>query len=199
MRRAELAATAAPSFIGAWTLEPTALCDRLVAFFEANPARQQTGVVGGGVRADWKRSTDLTVRPRDLVRPDHADLLAYFEALYACYDDYLAQWPFLDRMLGRVAIGSFNLQRYLPGEHFAQIHCERSSLPSLHRVLAWMTYLNDVEAGGATHFEHYGLDVRPQKGLTLIWPADWTHAHAGRVLEAGRKYIVTGWMHLDLS
>lgn len=197
MKRADLGASAAPTFVGAWTIEPAGLCDRLVEFFEAHPERQQAGAVGGGVRAEWKRSSDLTVRPRELLRADHADLRAYFDRLHACYADYLAQWPFLDRMLARVAIGSFNLQRYLPGEHFAQLHCERSALPSLHRVLAWMTYLNDVEAGGATRFEHYGLEVRPQKGLTLIWPADWTHAHAGEVLVAGRKYIATGWMHLD--
>ena len=44
-----------------------------------------------------------------------------------------------------------------------------------------MTYLNDVadEDGGSTVFTHYGLEVQPQKGHTLIWPAEWTHAHKG--------------------
>ena len=39
------------------------------------------------------------------------------------------------------------------------------------------------------------LKIKPQKGKTLIWPAEWTHAHSGEVLNSGVKYIITGWMH----
>ena len=62
-----------------------------------------------------------------------------------------------------------------------------------------MTYLNDVEDGGATHFLHYDLTVQPEAGKTLIWPAEWTHAHAGQVLNSGVKYIITGWMHFPFE
>jgi hypothetical protein len=58
-----------------------------------------------------------------------------------------------------------------------------------------MTYLNDVDDGGLTTFEHYGVSVKPEAGKTLIWPAEWTHAHRGCVVEVGPKYIITGWMH----
>ena len=58
-----------------------------------------------------------------------------------------------------------------------------------------MTYLNDVEEGGSTYFSHYDLEIKPQKGLTLIWPAEWTHAHRGNILTKGKKYIITGWIN----
>ena len=57
-----------------------------------------------------------------------------------------------------------------------------------------MTYLNDVSEGGPTDFDHFGIEVQPKKGLTLIWPAEWTHAHKGNVVTWGSKYIITGWM-----
>mgnify|MGYP006089659835 FL=1 len=79
------------------------------------------------------------------------------------------------------------------------MHTERASLSGLHRVFAWMTYLNDVEDGGATHFPHYDLTVQPEAGKTLIWPAEWNHAHAGQVLNSGVKYIITGWMHFPFE
>jgi prolyl 4-hydroxylase len=189
---------ASPHFIGVWSLAPDPVCAQIVAFFEANADRHRSGAIGGGIQPDSKRSTDLTIRPRDLQRPDHAPLRRYFDLLFECYADYLAQWPFLGELFPRVAIGSFNIQRYVPGEHFARVHCERTTLASLHRALAWMTYLNDVEDGGATRFTHFGLAVQPCQGQTLIWPADWTHAHAGEVLGSGVKYVVTGWMHLDI-
>ena len=62
-------------------------------------------------------------------------------------------------------IGSFNLGRYLPGQHFQAMHTERSSLSTLHRLFAFMTYLNDVEEGGSTYFNHYDLNVQPKKVL----------------------------------
>ena len=109
--------------------------------------------------------------------------------------DGVIQFPFLDSMLPRVDLGSFNIQRYLPGGHFKLEHSERTSIINSFRVLVWMTYLNDVTDGGSTTFTHQDLEIQPQKGKTLIWPAEWTHAHLGNILNSGEKYIITGWMH----
>ena len=46
---------------------------------------------------------------------------------------------------------------------------------------------------GTTDFDHYGLKIKPEQNKTLIWPAEWTHAHTGSVLKSGTKYIITGW------
>ena len=42
------------------------------------------------------------------------------------------------------------------------------------------------------------IKVKPEKGKTLIWPAEWTHAHTGSILKSGKKYIITGWMHFGI-
>lgn len=195
MQRIELAVDKTPHFIGAWQMKDPALCDGIIEFFERNEALQRTGATGAGVNAAIKKSTDITVKPRDLQQASHAILNDYMQELHACYQDYLAQWPFLAGMLKEVDVGDFNIQRYFPSEHFAATHSERTNLGSAHRVLVWMTYLNDVEHGGATRFDYYGLEVKPERGKTLIWPAEWTHAHSGKVVTAGTKYIITGWMH----
>jgi hypothetical protein len=36
-----------------------------------------------------------------------------------------------------------------------------------------------------------------KKGLTMIWPTDWTHIHRGIVSETKEKMIVTGWYNFD--
>ena len=119
----------------------------------------------------------------------------YFTLLFDCHKDYILQWPFLNSVNQIYEIGKFNIQKYNPGQHFKKIHTERGSLGTLHRVFAFMTYLNDVEEGGSTYFSHYDLEIKPKKGLTLIWPAEWTHAHRGNILEKGKKYIITGWIN----
>ena len=58
-----------------------------------------------------------------------------------------------------------------------------------------MTYLNDIPDGGGTEFKFYpDVKIQAKKGLSLIWPTDFTHTHRGVVSEY-EKYIVTGWVN----
>ena len=188
-----------PSFIGSWRIEPQSVCDELVTHFERNKTNQQQGKVVGGTNLNIKNSIDLTILPKELLLPENKHFKTYFTALFECYSDYTSQWPFLKEFAKELHIGRFNIQRYQRHQHFQKIHTERSSISSLHRLFAWMTYLNDVplEDGGSTIFTHYDLEIQPQKGLTLIWPAEWTHAHKGSILTNNSKYIITGWMHFS--
>jgi len=200
VERLDLSSTAeAPHFIGSWVIDPVSLCNDLVAFFEAHPENHAQGKIAGGLNPESKKSLDLTIRPRELQQADHRPVRTYLEGLFACHQDYLQQWPFLQQVLPRAHIGSFNIQRYEPGGHFLKVHSERTTVATSHRVLAWMTYLNDVSSGGSTEFTHQGLIVQPKCGHTLIWPAEWTHAHRANTLDSGVKYIVTGWMHFPAS
>ena len=197
MQRIELEAVW-PHFIGSWQAASLSFCDELIGFFENHPENHTQGKTAGGLNLEAKNSVDLSIRPNDLQQVDHKPLRDYLELLFACHRDYLEQWPFLKTFFERADLGPFNIQRYRPGGHFLKLHSERTALASSHRVLAWMTYLNDVEDGGGTEFVHQQLEVKPSKGLTLIWPAEWTHAHRAKVLDSGEKYIITGWMHFPL-
>ena len=186
--------TLIPNFIGSWMIEPPSLCDELITYFESNIAKQQVGVSGVGRNLSVKNRRDISIAPNQLDLPGNEVFKLYTNSLFTCYKDYLVQWPFLAQIAQNLEMGSFNLGRYLRGQHFQKMHTERSSLDNLHRVLAWMTYLNDVDEGGETYFSHYGLNIKPRKGLTMIWPAEWTHAHKGNVLLGESKYMITGWL-----
>ena len=88
---------------------------------------------------------------------------------------------------------------YPPTGGYFVWHCERTNPYGDvgRRVLVFMTYLNDVEDGGETEFYYQKLRVKPEKGKTLIWPADWTHAHRGLTSKSQSKFIVTGWYEFD--
>ena len=181
-------------FIGSWNLENNKLCKEIINFFEENKNLQTPGASGAGVNQKIKKTTDIVVKPNNLKDKKFEVLKQYINELYKCYSDYQNQWPFLQSILKDVYIPSFNIQKYEKGGHFASLHSERTTLNTLHRLFAWMTYLNDVDDGGQTNFSHYRIKVKPEIGKTLIWPAEWTHAHTGEILKSGKKYIVTGWM-----
>tara|TARA_B100000575_G_C23105758_1_gene638241 strand:+ start:1242 stop:1841 length:600 start_codon:yes stop_codon:yes gene_type:complete len=184
-----------PNFIGSWFIEPLSISDEIINYFELNISKQRKGSSGYQINTDIKDTTDISIEPKDLTLPGNEIFTDYFNLLFECHKDYMSQWPFLNSVNSLYEIGNFNIQKYNPGQHFKKIHTERGNLGTLHRVFAFMTYLNDVEEGGSTYFSHYDLEIIPKKGLTLIWPAEWTHAHRGNIIKKGTKYIITGWIN----
>ena len=200
LERIKLETRETPHFVGCWKMQNTTTCDQLVAFHNQNRDLHRPGVAGSGkLDEQVKKSLDIVVKPRNLKDNKYSSFLVFMSHLKSCYLDYLEQWGFLKTVLPKVHIGSFNLQKYGEGGHFGALHSERTTLDTLHRSLVWMTYLNEGFDSGETHFPMLNLEVTPEKGKTLIWPAEWTHAHLGRKVSNGEKFIVTGWMHYPID
>ena len=183
------------NFIGCWNINDDNLCKQIIYFFNNNTSLQTQGKVGVGKDLKIKNSIDITINPKDLEKSEYQIFKKYFEQLHKCYLDYLNQWPNLEKMIKDLDIGQFNIQKYNQGGQFAGVHSERTSIKTVHRVFAWMTYLNNVNDGGSTNFAHFNIDIKPEIGKTMIWPAEWTHAHSGKIVNSEEKYIITGWMH----
>ncbi|VEP11328.1 2OG-Fe(II) oxygenase superfamily protein [Hyella patelloides LEGE 07179] len=69
-----------------------------------------------------------------------------------------------------------------------------NSSESLHRVLLFMYYLNDVSEGGETEFYYQKRLITPQAGRLVIAPAGFTHTHKGHIPLSDDKYILTSWV-----
>ena len=201
MKRIQITTSKNPNFIGMWIIDNKKSCSEIIHFFDNHKEKQREGKSARGLDHAWKKSTDLPIHPKDLnnPNPEYSCLSNYVKELYNCYIDYCDQWPFLKGIFPELDVGTFNIQKYLVGEHFKGIHSERTSITVLHRMFAFMTYLNDVDDGGETFFSHYDIKIKPETGKTLIWPAEWTHAHAGNIVKSGKKYIVTGWLHFPMQ
>ena len=198
-QRIEIESPLGPHFVGNWSALDADLCRELIGFFEDNPQLQKSGRIGGQVDTEARWSTDISIEPISLENASHAVFHRYFGVLHECFRDYCEQWDFLKSFVNKTHVGTFKLQKYEVGGHFAKLHSEKTSFRGLPRILVWMTYLNDIEDGGETEFTHYDLKIKPEAGKTLIWPAEWTHAHRGCPTLSGAKYIVTGWFQMTPS
>ena len=195
MKKLSTVSNKSPNFIGSWNIENDKLCNEIIKFFEDHKSMQRVGITALGYDPKHKKTTDMTITPSNLKDQKFSLFNSYFNLLKDCFLDYRNQYPFLKHeFFNRTHIGNFNVQKYNPGDHFSNLHSERVSLDSLHRLFAWMTYLNNVDDGGTTNFEYYDIKVKPEIGKTLIWPSEWTHAHTGSILKSGTKYIITGWI-----
>ena len=180
------------NFIHQEYLDDLNLCDEIIGAHRSYP-QKMNGIVflhGKPVLDTNRKDCEETIMQNFPYIFDK-----YVESLQKILMSYLEKYP---RSCAGVKFNiqeSANVQHYKPGGGFKIWHCERSSVqsPNNSRHLVFMTYLNDVTDRGETEFYHQNLLVQPRKGLTLIWPTDWTHTHRGVVSPTQDKYIVTGW------
>jgi len=177
------------NFIGAWYLDDTSTCDELINFWKITPNKGPGLSDNGIINKNTKDSIDTVLPPNaemssKYVRNLQTALLEYIKKYKWC-NDYC---PF------RIAEG-INLQYYPPKGGYHLWHTERfaATYPTVTRHLVFMTYLNDVTDQGETEFFHQKLKIKPEKGLTVIWPADWTFTHRGVASPTQEKFIATGW------
>jgi hypothetical protein len=186
------------NFIGGWYIDPK-ICDDLIKYYKKNP-NKYSGVVGDhgdptqvsfsqSVQTETKRSTEVTLEL------DSKMGKTYLDALQEVLVQYMEKYPYSNSYCRFTIKQGVQIQHYKPTEGFYNYHTERTSAKNDHgasRHLVFMTYLNDVSNGG-TEFYHQKLITPAEKGLTLIWPVDWTFTHRGVISPDQEKYITTGW------
>ena len=178
------------NFIGQWFIDDISICDELIEYHK-NSDVKHAGETSAGIVASEKLSIDV------LVDYNNTDPLIerYLRELKKVCDKYIEKYKFCNAYNPWNIVEGFNIQYYRPNDGYFAWHTERSTntSPNNNRHLAFMTYLNDVDDGGETEFYYQQIKVKPKKGLTLIWAADWTHTHRGITSPTQEKYIVTGW------
>jgi len=168
------------------------VCDDLINTFDLNKEKQ----IPGGfcknekylVDKEWKDSIDLNINPQN------SDLVKYKKELSKVLKNYCNKYNAINSLDYFTVVKNMVIQHYKKGGGFKQWHSERGSKLSQDRVLVFMTFLNDCKNGG-TEFKYQNLIVPAKKGLTLIWPAEWTHTHKGQISLEEEKYIITGWFN----
>jgi len=181
--------------MGGWYI-PTNVCDDIVNVFEDNKEVHGRGKSGDeasndfGVNLDMKDSYDISISSNHDLKP----FGEYKKHLSNCLDNYIERYKHINYVNYFSITEDYNIQKYLPGGGFKKYHFENAV--NEKRVLVFMTYLNDVDDGG-TQFLYQDLIIPAEKGLTLIWPAGFTHTHKGVISQTQTKYIATGWYSIE--
>ncbi len=185
------------SFIAGWFLDDVTVCDGMLELFDTCEVFERgpglVGTMNGPMlNKEIKNSTSLTVH----VRMRDVRLQRYVAAFYDVIEMYKQKYSYAFTSAPWAIEETLSLERYPPGGGFLKWHTERTGgmQQCVYRHLAFMTYLNDVHEGGETEFFYQEAKIKPRKGLSLIWPTDWTHTHRGVPAPKEQKTIVTGWL-----
>jgi len=177
------------NFIAGWFI-PDNICNNLISYFNTNKKKARAGINVSNnkniVNKKIKESLDLA-----LYNNTDKEVIEYMHSLQKCLDLYIKKYPEVDRY-DRFNVENLGIQHYPKKGGYKIWHFERGSKISAKRVLVFMTYLNNVKDGG-THFKYQKTLTPAKKGLTLIWPTDFTHTHKGQITNK-EKTIITGWL-----
>ena len=206
------------SFIGGWYI-PEEVCDNLISFFidcrvrvshvsdeileKDGDVKIDNGLIlrkgnigkDSKINKDTKDSVDLSIE-FGANNYKHKPITEYGKHLQQCLNNYEQKYEYVKGMDRYTITENMNLQHYKAGGGFKKWHFENTAIESMSRKLVFMTYLNNVENGG-TEFYYQDIKCPAKKGLTLIWPADWTHTHRGIIDESNEKMIITGWFNYE--
>ena len=177
------------SFVAGY-MAPKRLCDDIVKYYKDNKEKRYVGTVATfEVVKDVKESTDIMIQPEDTFEP----FGEYRHHLQKCIEEYQKKYTSIG-MYARFNIAQpYLIQHYPKGGGFKIWHFENAGYPQIiKRKLVFMTYLNDAPNAG-TEFKYQKLTTPCKKGLTLIWPAEFTHTHRGVISKTHKKTIITGW------
>ena len=184
------------SLIGGWFMPPKIIDDILDVWNNSDDLKQPGSVFTDGIdniNKKVKNSVEIQIHPHE----DKEPWQTYEKYLQECLSNYLKLYKYANYASSFCIREKYNLQGYPKGGGFPDVHTENHGcLSTIHRHLVFMTYLNDLEHGG-TNFPVQNITTQSKKGLTLIFPAYFTHPHNSQVCETNEKQIVTGWYNFQ--
>jgi len=65
------------------------------------------------------------------------------------------------------------------------------------RHLGYMTFLNDVTDEGTINWYYQGLQIKPEKGLTIVFPCNWTYIHSISPSPTQESMIISSWSRFN--
>jgi hypothetical protein len=188
------------------------ICDDLIELFE-NEERKYDGVTHGGLQKNIKDTKDFVIPENEpkwykYYQLFHNELTRNLKVYINKLNDNQifkninqnTNNIFKHFENSKLSHSIFMIQRYKMNEGRYVYHHDFSIdyKNKKNRVLTYLWYLNDVKEGGETDFPDLSLQIKPEAGTLLLFPATWDFPHCGKMPISSNKYIVTGWLYQDI-
>lgn len=86
----------------------------------------------------------------------------------------------------------FNILKYQTGQEY-KAHYDGGTASG--RSISPILYLNDDYEGGEIEFVNFGIKIKPEPGMLVIFPASYPYAHIAHPVKSGTKYAIVTWLH----
>ena len=85
----------------------------------------------------------------------------------------------------------YNLLKYSNGQEYKS-HYDGGT--SIGRAISAIVYLNNDFEGGELEFVHFGVKIKPEPGMLILFPSNYAYSHIAHPVTTGKKYALVTWI-----
>jgi predicted 2-oxoglutarate/Fe(II)-dependent dioxygenase YbiX len=85
----------------------------------------------------------------------------------------------------------YNVLRYSDGEEYKP-HYDGGT--DIGRSISAITYLNGDYEGGELEFVNFGIKIKPEPGMLILFPSNYAYRHVAHPVTKGTKYAIVTWI-----
>jgi predicted 2-oxoglutarate/Fe(II)-dependent dioxygenase YbiX len=86
----------------------------------------------------------------------------------------------------------YNMLRYKGGQEY-KAHYDGTT--GSGRAVSAIVYLNNDYDGGHVEFVNFGIKIKPEPGMLLLFPSNYPYTHIAHPVTDGTKYAIVTWLH----
>jgi len=190
------------------------ICEQIIYYYNRDKDLGYDGITANGYNPNVKNTRDLNISlliynddiwkniHEILYKELYVNLKNYFNKLNKeDYNKYHQQdypkFKIIDS--NTLKAETFQIQKYEPnqGKYIYHNDFQVDLKMKRYRVITYLWYLNDVEEGGETELLG-SIKIKPEVGKLLLFPCSWTYPHCANIPISNEKYIITGWLYVDI-
>lgn len=85
----------------------------------------------------------------------------------------------------------YSILKYRPGEEYKS-HYDGGTMSG--RTISALIYLNSNYEGGEIEFPHFGVKIKPEAGMMVLFPSNFAYRHIAHPVRSGTKYALVTWV-----
>lgn len=85
----------------------------------------------------------------------------------------------------------YNLLKYSGGQEYKE-HYDGGT--GIGRCISALVYLNDNYDGGEIEFINFGIKIKPEPGMLILFPSNYAYRHVAHPVTNGTKYNLVTWI-----
>jgi hypothetical protein len=86
----------------------------------------------------------------------------------------------------------FGLLKYQDGQEYRSHYDGGSSM--VPRIVTALCYLNGDYEGGELEFPNFKIKIKPEPGMLILFPSNYTYTHVAHPVTNGTKYSLVTWL-----
>lgn len=85
----------------------------------------------------------------------------------------------------------YSVLRYRGGQEY---HAHYDGGTGIGRCVSAICYLNSDYDGGEIEFVNFGIKIKPEPGMLILFPSNYAYTHIAHPVTEGTKYAIVTWI-----